>query len=109
MLGKSAAALPLAAQVTAYNMGTMHHNLKLENNLLSCSGDMWIAGPGATYVYDTSCLICSQSYACNAVFKPGYAAPKLVGCALCNDPEWQIPATRMERMTRMIRMVGLRT
>jgi len=80
-----------------HNMGIMHRDLKPENILLSRSGDVRIADLGAAYVHDASRLIRGQSYARDAVFTPGYAAPELVGSALLDDGAWIVPGSRCPR------------
>jgi serine/threonine protein kinase len=78
-------------------MGIMHRDLKPENILLSRSGDVRIADLGAAYVHDASRLVRGQSYARDAVFTPGYAAPELVGGALRDDGAWIAPGSRCPR------------
>jgi serine/threonine protein kinase len=78
-------------------MGIMHRDLKPENILLSRSGDARIADLGAAYVHDASRLVRGQSYARDAVFTPGYAAPELVGSALRDDGAWITPGSRCPR------------
>ena len=78
-------------------MGIMHRDLKPENILLSRSGDVRIADLGAAYVHDASRLVRGQSYARDAVFTPGYAAPELVGSALRDDGAWIAPGSRCPR------------
>ncbi len=78
-------------------MGIMHRDLKPENILLSRSGDVRIADLGAAFVHDASRLIRGQSYARDAVFTPGYAAPELVGGALRDDGAWIAPGSRCPR------------
>jgi serine/threonine protein kinase len=78
-------------------MGIMHRDLKPENILLSRSGDARIADLGAAYVHDASRLLRGQSYARDAVFTPGYAAPELVGSALRDDGAWVAPGSRCPR------------
>lgn len=80
-----------------HNMGIMHRDLKPENILLSRSGDVRIADLGAAYVHDASRLTRGQSYARDAVFTPGYAAPELVGTALRDDGAWIAPGARCPR------------
>lgn len=80
-----------------HNMGIMHRDLKPENILLSRSGDARIADLGAAFVHDASRLIRGQSYARDAVFTPGYAAPELVGSALRDDGAWIAPGSRCPR------------
>ena len=80
-----------------HNMGIMHRDLKPENILLSRSGDVRIADLGAAYVHDASRLTRGQSYARDAVFTPGYAAPELVGTALRGDGAWIAPGSRCPR------------
>ena len=80
-----------------HNMGIMHRDLKPENILLSRSGDVRIADLGAAYVHDASRLVRGQSYARDAVFTPGYAAPELVGGALRDDGGWVTPGSRCPR------------
>ena len=80
-----------------HNMGIMHRDLKPENILLSRSGDVRIADLGAAYVHDASRLTRGQSYARDAVFTPGYAAPELVGSALRDDGAWIAPGARCPR------------
>ena len=80
-----------------HNMGIMHRDLKPENILLSRSGDVRIADLGAAYVHDASRLTRGQSYARDAVFTPGYAAPELVGSALREDGAWIAPGARCPR------------
>ncbi|KAH9167085.1 kinase-like domain-containing protein [Lactarius sanguifluus] len=80
-----------------HNMGIMHRDLKPENILLSRSGDVRIADLGAAYVHDASRLTRGQSYARDAVFTPGYAAPELVGSALRDDGAWIAPGMRCPR------------
>ncbi|KAH9974274.1 kinase-like domain-containing protein [Lactifluus volemus] len=80
-----------------HNMGIMHRDLKPENILLSRSGDVRIADLGAAYVHDASRLTRGQSYARDAVFTPGYAAPELVGSALRDDGAWIAPGSRCPR------------
>lgn len=80
-----------------HNMGIMHRDLKPENILLSRSGDARIADLGAAYVHDASRLTRGQSYARDAVFTPGYAAPELVGGALREDGAWIAPGARCPR------------
>ena len=75
----------------------MHRDLKPENILLSRSGDVRIADLGAAYVHDASRLVRGQSYARDAVFTPGYAAPELVGSALREDGAWIAPGSRCPR------------
>jgi serine/threonine protein kinase len=75
----------------------MHRDLKPENILLSRSGDVRIADLGAAFVHDASRLIRGQSYARDAVFTPGYAAPELVGSALRDDGAWIAPGSRCPR------------
>ena len=78
-------------------MGIMHRDVKPENILLSRSGDARIADLGAAYVHDASRLLRGQSYARDAVFTPGYAAPELVGSALRDDGAWMAPGSRCPR------------
>jgi serine/threonine protein kinase len=78
-------------------MGIMHRDLKPENILLSRAGDVRIADLGAAFVHDASRLIRGQSYARDAVFTPGYAAPELVGSALHEDGAWIAPGSRCPR------------
>jgi serine/threonine protein kinase len=80
-----------------HNMGIMHRDLKPENILLSRSGDVRIADLGAAFVHDASRLVRGQSYARDAVFTPGYAAPELVGSALRDDGAWVAPGSRCPR------------
>jgi serine/threonine protein kinase len=80
-----------------HNMGLMHRDLKPENILLSRSGDVRIADLGAAYVHDASRLMRGQSYAHDAVFTPGYAAPELVGSAQREDGAWIAPGSRCPR------------
>jgi len=80
-----------------HNMGILHRDLKPENILLSRSGDVRIADLGAAYVHDASRLTRGQSYARDAVFTPGYAAPELVGSALREDGAWIAPGSRCPR------------
>lgn len=58
---------------------------------------MRIADLGAAFVHDASRLIRGQSYARDAVFTPGYAAPELVGSALRDDGAWIAPGSRCPR------------
>jgi serine/threonine protein kinase len=80
-----------------HNMGIMHRDLKPENILLSRAGDVRIADLGAAYVHDASRLTRGQSYARDAVFTPGYAAPELVGSGLRDDGAWIAPGARCPR------------
>ncbi|KAI0267414.1 kinase-like domain-containing protein [Gloeopeniophorella convolvens] len=80
-----------------HNMGIMHRDMKPENILLSRAGDARIADLGAAYVHDASRLTRGQSYARDAVFTPGYAAPELVGSALREDGAWIAPGARCPR------------